>query len=239
MKEIKILEDYTTKTPLQLIGEMAGVCWGAKLDKDRNIARALDCIKSGHGRVEELPDVYLVIDGWSAKMMRELYTHIGGSPTRMQASTRYIDYEKGFDVITPPAIESNNDAMEVWCKAMNDIKMAMGALKALGIPKEDYTNLLPLAYQSKMIWKVNLRTLVNFFGQRKCFRAYWEIRDFCDGIIKALSSYSDEWKIICDNLFVPKCEQYRFVNPNFCFCTEAKGCGRHPNIKELKIIKNN
>ena len=150
MKDIKILEEYTTKTPLQLIGEMAGVCWGAKLDKDRNITRAIDCIKSGHGRVEELPDVYLVIDGWSAKMMRELYTHIGGSPTRMQASTRYIDYEKGFDVITPPSIESNNDAMEVWCKAMNDIKMAMGALKALGIPKEDYTNLLPLAYQSKM-----------------------------------------------------------------------------------------
>ena len=57
MKDIKILEEYTTKTPLQLIGEMAGVCWGAKLDKDKNIARAFDCIKSGHGRVEELPDV--------------------------------------------------------------------------------------------------------------------------------------------------------------------------------------
>ena len=51
MKDIKILEEYTTKTPLQLIGEMAGVCWGAKLDKDKNIARAFDCIKSGHGRV--------------------------------------------------------------------------------------------------------------------------------------------------------------------------------------------
>ena len=226
MKDIKILEDYTTKTPLQLIGEMAGVCWGAKLDKDKNIARALDCIKSGHGRVEELPDVYLVIDGWSAKMMRELYTHIGGSPTRMQASTRYIDYEKGFDVITPPSIESNNDAMEVWCKAISDIKMAMGALKALGVPKEDYTNLLPLAYQSKMIWKINLRTLVNFMNMRLCSRAYWEIRKFSNKLKKSLMEYSPEWEIICKELFVPKCDAVGY-------CTEAKCCGRHKTKSEV------
>lgn len=238
MGKITILPQ-TTKDPLQLIGTTSAVCYNADIsNKEKNIKRALDCIHSGHGRVLEWPNVEVIVEGFSAKMMREAMRHIVGTSV-LQASTRYIDYEKGFDVITPPAIANNNDAMEVWCKAMNDIKMAMGALKALGIPKEDYTNLLPLAYQSKMIWKVNLRTLVNFFGQRKCFRAYWEIRDFCDGIIKALSSYSDEWKIICDNLFVPKCEQYRFVNPNFCFCTEAKGCGRHPNIKELKIIKNN
>lgn len=228
MKEIKILEDYTTKTPLQLIGEMAGVCWGAKLDKDKNTARAIDCIKSGHGRVEELPDVYLVIDGWSAKMMRELYTHIGGSPTRMQASTRYIDYEKGFDVITPPAIANNNDAMEVWCKAISDIKMAMGALKALGIPKEDYTNLLPLAYQSKMIWKVNLRTLVNFMNMRLCSRAYWEIREFSNMLKKALMEYSPEWEIICKELFVPKCDAVGY-------CTEAKCCGRRKTKSEVIV----
>ena len=159
-------------------------------------------------------------------MMRELYTHIGGSPTRMQASTRYIDYEKGFDVITPPSIESNNDAMEVWCKAISDIKMAMGALKALGIPKEDYTNLLPLAYQSKMIWKVNLRTLVNFMNMRLCSRAYWEIREFSNMLKKALMGYSPEWEIICKELFVPKCDAVGY-------CTEAKCCGRHKTKSEV------
>lgn len=225
MKTIEIKE-WTMKDPLNCIGFNAGVCWGAKLDKDRNVVRALDCIKSGHGRVEELPDVYLVIDGWSAKMIRELYTHIGGSPTRMQASTRYIDYEKGFDVITPPAIANNNEAMEVWCKAISDIKMAMGALKALGIPKEDYTNLLPLAYQSKMIWKVNLRTLVNFMNMRLCSRAYWEIREFSNMLKKALMRYSPEWEIICKELFVPKCDAVGY-------CTEAKCCGRHKTKSEF------
>ena len=229
MKNIEIKE-WTMKDPLSCMGYNAGVCWGAKLDKDKNIARAIDCIKSGHGRVEELPDVYLVIEGFSAKALRELYTHIGGSPTRLQASTRYIDYEKGFDVVTPPSVENNNDAMEVWCKAMNDIKMAMGALKALGIPKEDYTNLLPLAYQSKMIWKVNLRTLVNFMNLRTCSRAYWEIRELSNMLKKALMEYSPEWEIICKELFVPKCDAVGY-------CTEAKCCGRHKTKSEV-IVDN-
>lgn len=213
------IKEWTMTDPLNCIGFNAGVCWGAPLEKDKNIKRALQCIKDGHGRVEELPDVYLVIDGYSAKMMRELYTHIGGSPTRMQASTRYIDYEKGFDVVTPSAIATNNDAMEVWCKALSDIKMAMSNLKALGIPKEDYTNLLPLAYQSKMIWKVNLRTLINFMNMRLCSRAYWEIRQFANELKAALTAYSPEWKQIADALFVPKCEAVGY-------CTESQCCGR-------------
>ena len=225
MKNIEIKE-WTMKDPLSCMGYNAGVCWGAKLDKDKNIARAIDCIKSGHGRVLELPDVYLVIEGFSAKALRELYTHIGGSPTRLQASTRYIDYEKGFDVVTPPSVENNNDAAEVWYKAISDIKMAMGALKALGIPKEDYTNLLPLAYQSKMIWKVNLRTLVNFMNLRTCSRAYWEIREFSNMLKKALMEYSPEWEIICKELFVPKCDAVGY-------CTEAKCCGRHKIKSEV------
>ena len=227
MGKITILPQ-TTKDPLQLIGTTSAVCYNADIsNKEKNIKRALDCIHSGHGRVLEWPNVEVIVEGFSAKMMREAMRHIVGTSV-LQASTRYIDYEKGFDVITPPAIESNNDAMEVWCKAMNDIKMAMGALKALGIPKEDYTNLLPLAYQSKMIWKVNLRTLVNFMNMRLCSRAYWEIREFSNMLKKALMEYSPEWEIICKELFVPKCDAVGY-------CTEAKCCGRHKTKSEVIV----
>ena len=239
MGKVTILE-WTTKNPLQQIGYNAGVCWGANVDdKEKNIKRAKECIKSGHGRVMEFPDVYVVIDEYSAKCIRELFTHIGGSPTRLQASTRYIDYSKGFKTIVPPSVKNNEKAIEVWEKAIDTISKSMIALKEIGIPNEDLTNLLPLAYSTKMVWKVNLRTLINFFGQRKCYRAYLETRKLCDELIKVLSNYSDEWSFICKELFVPKCEQYKFINKNFCFCTEEKGCGRHPNIKDLKIIKNN
>lgn len=225
MRKITILPQ-TTKDPLQLIGITSAVCYNSDTsDKEKNIKRALDCIHSGHGRVLEWPNVEVIVEGFSAKMMREAMRHIVGTSV-LQASTRYIDYEKGFDVITPPAIEGNNDAMEVWCKAISDIKMAMGALKALGIPKEDYTNLLPLAYQSKMIWKVNLRALIHFMNTRTCSRAYWEIREFANMLKKALMEYSPEWEIICKELFVPKCDAVGY-------CTEAKCCGRHKTKSEV------
>ena len=225
MGKITILPQ-TTKDPLQLIGTTSAVCYNADVsNKEKNIKRALDCIHSGHGRVLEWPNVEVIVEGFSAKMMREAMRHIVGTSV-LQASTRYIDYEKGFDVITPPAIANNNEAMEVWCKAMSDIKMAMSALKALGIPKEDYTNLLPLAYQSKMIWKVNLRTLINFMNMRLCSRAYWEIREFANMLKKALMEYSPEWEIICKELFVPKCDAVGY-------CTEAKCCGRHKTKSEV------
>jgi thymidylate synthase (FAD) len=238
MRKITILPQ-TTKDPLQLIGITSAVCYNADTsDKEKNKKRALDCIYSGHGRVLEWPNIELIVEGFSAKMMREAMRHIVGTSV-LQASTRYIDYEKGFSVVTPPSIEKNNDAAEAWYKAISDIKAAMSILKSLGVPKEDYTNLLPLAYESKMIWKLNLRALIHFFNQRKCYRSYHEIRDFCDELINQLANYSEQWSFICKELFVPKCEQYRSINEDFCFCTEAKGCGRHPNIKNLKIIKNN
>jgi thymidylate synthase (FAD) len=225
MRKITILPQ-TTKDPLQLIGITSAVCYNSDTsDKEKNIKRALDCIHSGHGRVLEWPNVEVIVEGFSAKMMREAMRHIVGTSV-LQASTRYIDYEKGFDVITPPAIANNNDAMEVWCKAISDIKMAMGALKALGVPKEDYTNLLPLAYQSKMIWKVNLRALTHFMNTRTCSRAYWEIREFSNMLKKALMEYSPEWEIICKELFVPKCDAVGY-------CTEAKCCGRHKTKSEV------
>ena len=223
---IEIL-DYTTKTPLQLIGMMAGVCWGSDTeDKDKNIKRALNTIKSGHGRVEEFPDIYVIIDGYSAKMMRELYTHIGGNPTRLQSSTRYIDYEKGFNNIIPPSVKKDPSALEVWNQTIDAIQNGMTKLKELEVPKEDYTNLLPLAYESKMVWKINLRTLINFMNQRLCTRAYWEIRGFANSLKKELSNYSEEWKIISDELFVPKCIAAGY-------CIEAKSCGLRPKKEEI------
>ena len=151
------IKKYTTEYPLQMIGELSGICWGAKTeDIEKNIKRAWDCIDSGHERTEEFPDIYMVIDGYSAKCLRELYTHIGGAPTRLQESTRYIDYEKrGVPVITPPSILRSELASEVWFETIEHIKNGMKKLKALGVPNEDLTNLLPLAYKSKMVWKVN------------------------------------------------------------------------------------
>ena len=227
MKSIKIL-DWTMKDPLNCIGMCAGICWGSDTSvTKKNVKRALSCIEDQHGRVEELPDVYVVIDGYSAKCIRELYTHIGGAPTRLQASTRYIDYTSTdmIDVVTPHTVEKNQKAKTIWDAAISTVTKAMNDLKDLGIPNEDLTGLLPINYCTEMVWKVNLRTLINFFNMRFCSRAYWEIRELCDDLKKELSNYSEEWKTL-SNLFTPRCEQLGY-------CPEKYSCGRKKKKNEV------
>lgn len=219
-----------------MIGELTGICYGSDTsDVDKNVKRAWDCIYSNHGRSEEFPDIYVVLEGYSSKCLRELYTHIGGSPTRLQASTRYIDYEKSFNAIVPPKVENNSEALATWNAAIENVRAAMSDLKGFGVPKEDYTNLLPLAYESKMVWKLNARTLANFMNKRLCARAYWEIRNLAKDLKKELKKYSEEWNLLADAIYVPDCEKYKFLNPNLCFCCEARCCGKHKSAKSIEI----
>lgn len=214
------VQTTTTETPITLIGYEAGVCYGSDIyNNEKNYERGLDCIQSNHGRTLEFPQIYLTISGYSARMMRELYTHIAGAPTRVQASTRYINYGD-FKYITPPVINNNDVAKTVYDKCMANIKETSKQLQELGIPKEDIANIYPLGMESKMIIRTNLRHLIDMSHQRMCTRAYWEYRMFMKELIKALDKYSDEWHTIVEmGLFQPKCELLGY-------CTEKKSCGR-------------
>lgn len=114
MGKVIIQREYTTKNPITMIGKEAGICWGADITDDhKNYERGLECLKNEHGRTFEFPDIYTVLDGYSARVIREWYTHIGRAPTRLQASTRYIDYKHGFGYVTPPSIAGNNEATSI------------------------------------------------------------------------------------------------------------------------------
>lgn len=222
MGTITILPE-TTINPITLIGERAGVCWGVDTrDKEKNYKRGMDCILSGHGRTFEYVNIEMIIDGYSARCIREWYTHIGGAPTRLQASTRYIDYTKndGFDYIVPPSIEKDEKAKIRYISLMKRINNDCLALeKEYGIPREDSAMCLPLGMTTKIVDKRNLRNLVDMSHQRMCTRAYWEYRQLFTDICNALKEISREWEWIVENLFKPKCEE-------FGYCTEKKSCGR-------------
>ena len=216
------IQKHTTTNPITMIGEEAGICWGADItDEAKNYKRGVDCIKANHGRALEFPQIYLVLDGWSAKVIREFYTHIGGAPTRLQASTRYIDYSKGFDFITPTTVEARPEAKKVWDEFMSKVAPTIEQLKSLGVPNEDATNVLPLAYQTKVVVRTNLRQLIDMSRQRMCSRAYWEFRQLMKEILWQLENYSDEWEDIIYDLkvFKPKCELLGY-------CPETRGCGK-------------
>ena len=223
-----IVQKHTTLNPIQLIGEEAGYCWGADTtDEIKNYKRGLSCISSGHFRTTEFPQVYLVLEGYSARVIRELYTHIGGSPTRLQASTRYIDYgNENFDYIIPHSIEDNEDLKEIYTQSVVSTQKDLMSLRELGAEKEDVANLLPLGMTTTIVLRTNARNLMDMSHQRECRRVYWEFRELFQDIKKALSEYSEEWEEFIKMTFKPKCEILGY-------CTEEKSCKRKPRKETI------
>ena len=215
MGKVTILPETTTK-PITLMGSRAGYCWGGDVSDDKkNYERGLDCLKKNHGRVFEFVNIETVFEGWSARVIREWYTHIGGAPTRLQASTRYIDYSK-FDYIVPQSIKTAEQSA-TYCAIMNEIRDSSQRLKKLGVPKEDIGLILPLGMTTINVDKRNLRNAIDMSHQRECSRAYWEFRNLFKEWKRQLHNIDDEWAYIVDNYFKPKCEVLGY-------CSEAKPC---------------
>lgn len=169
----------------------------------------------------------MILDGWSAKCIREWYTHIIDT-TRLQASTRYINYDN-FEYVTPKDIKANDAANDAYVGLMENVNETMRYLEKLGIKKEDASEVLPLSYSTKIVVRVGMRELINIMEQRLCSRAYWEIRQLCNEILDALRVYSDEWKWCIDELemFVPKCVRHMY-------CGEKNSCGRMPSYSKVR-----
>ena len=215
---IKILS--YTKEPLDLMGQVASTCWNSEPSKD--IAKK--CLEASHGRVLEYPDITVEIKGYSARMMRELYTHCVGV-TRLQQSTRYVNY-KDFEYFIPTSIVHNSDAMLVYESLMSEIGKSYQSLLAMGVSKEDTANILPLGMISTVVLKINLRAILHMFEERTCARAYVEFRDFMQELKSTLSDLDEDWKFIIENYAKTKCEKVGF-------CKEVKSCGKF-KIKDFK-----
>lgn len=224
-----IIRTDTTDIPITMIGEYAGICWNADVSSHlKNYKRGLDCIHSNHGRTLEFPQIYMEIEGYSAKVIREVYTHIGSLPTRLQESTRYVDYTN-FNCVVPPSIDTNAKARWIYSDVMENIAKAVSKLKEIGIPREDASMLLPLGMKTKIVYRTNLRALIDMATQRKCNRAFWEYRQLFKDIEDALAFYSDEWEYLVkeEKIFKAKCDILGY-------CPEKRGCGRKPKKDELE-----
>ena len=213
---IKII-NYT-QNPLSLMGEVASTCWNSKSSPQIGI----DCIESGHGRILEYPDVIVSISEYSARTIRQIYTHIIGV-SRVQESTRYVGYNN-FNYIVPESIYKNKLALKKYLKCMQTIKESYIGLKELKIPKEDIANILPIGMTSKIVLKINARAILHMAEIRLCNRAYWEIRRFMEELLGVISRLDDEWlKIV--SYAKPKCEILGY-------CNEKNSCGKYPKNKE-------
>lgn len=220
-----IILEETTRRPITLMGSRAGICWGSDIsDQEKNYKRGLDCLTSGHGRVMEYVNVEMVLDGYSARVIREWYTHIAGAPTRLQASTRYVDYHQ-FAYVTPPSVAQNEKARVRYEQMMHKISETCRYLEEeCGIKREDSAMLLPLGMETKIVDKRSLRSLVEMSRQRMCSRAYQEYRSMFEDICGALAAWSEEWAYVIEHFFMPKCEALGY-------CPETRSCGRMPTVR--------
>lgn len=219
MGKITILPE-TTIDPISLMGRRAGICLGKNItDSEKNYKRGLDCIKSNHGRVFEFVNIEAIIEGYSARVIREWYTHIGGSPTRLQSSTRYINYDN-FEYIIPKTVQT--EEQKTWYNnAIDTISHTLKNLEGSGVKREDAAMLLPLGMATKIVDKRNVRSVISMAEQRMCSRAYWEYRELFNEYIKQLRLYSEEWATLIPMVIKPKCDMLGY-------CPEKFSCGRKP-----------
>ena len=159
----------------------------------------------GHHSPLEHCTFTFAVEGISRACSHQLVRHRIASYS--QQSQRYVKLDK-FDYIIPTAIENNEFAKDIFLNAMEQDKKAYnGIVEELmneyiassgytlaSIPRSEYNRLeklaiedaryvFPNACETKIVFTMNVRTLMNFFTHRCCDRAQWEIRDLANEML--------------------------------------------------------
>lgn len=201
----------------KLVASAAKLCYSSvgveEIEKglnEENIASFLDMLISvGHESPIEHVSFTFAAEGVSRTLTHQLVRHRIASYS--QQSQRYVKLDQ-FEYIMPPAIEDNEEAKKIFIEAMeNDQKAydeiseklfdryykenidkgmkerrAKSAAEKSAI--EDARYVFPNACETKIVFTMNARTLLNFFRLRCCNRAQWEIRELAIGMLKEVKS---------------------------------------------------
>lgn len=170
-------------------------------------------ISMGHESPIEHISFTFGVEGISRSLLAQLTRHRIASYS--VKSQRYVE-ETAFSYVTPPEIEKNEKAKAIYEKTMADITNAYNELadELYNVHKnsmdekaarkkaiEDARFVLPNACETKLVMTFNARSLLNFFSERCCERAQWEIRDLAD---KMLALVREKAPVIFKNAG-PKC----------------------------------
>ncbi len=202
-----------TPDPEKIIAAAAKLCYSESgvenilegLDEER-CEKFLNMLMSlGHQSPIEHVTFTFGIEGVSRALLAQITRHRIASYS--VKSQRYVK-EGMFEYITPPEIADNEQAKELFIKAMEadqkaydeladilyekhyaqliaegkDEKVASKAAEKKAI--EDARFVLPNACETKMVVTMNARSLMNFFHHRCCVRAQWEIRALADEMLR-------------------------------------------------------
>lgn len=213
-----------TPEPLFSIESAASVCYNSPISYGGKTM--MNCYDSGHHSVMEHTLFTFHITGVSRAMLAQITRHrLAAFSVRSQRYCR----EDEFEYVTPPSIENNEAAKELYQQTMRDLDRAYDGLISIGIPEEDARYILPNACHTVIRMSVNFRELMHICNERMCMRAQWEIRN----VVRQMADEVIEIFPEAKRMLVPKCERL-----GVSFCTEKHGCGRHQTLEELFKIEH-
>lgn len=244
--KVKLIQ-YTPE-PEKTIAAAAKLCYSSvgveNIMEDlneENTTKFLNMLMSlGHQSPIEHVNFTFGVEGVSRSLSHQLVRHRIASYS--QQSQRYVKLNQ-FEYIVPPAIEGNEEAKKIFINQMESDQKAYD--KLVEILKKDYINnelneknaekkaiedaryVFPNACETKVVFTMNARSLINFFNHRCCTRAQWEIRQMANEMLK-------EVKKIAPTLF-------KYAGPN-CVkgpCPEGKmTCGMVKEMREMYLGTN-
>jgi len=173
-----------TPDPDRLVALAARRCYSAlpaqELDQrigETEIDRLLALLRRrNHLSPFEHADFTFCVGGVSRALSHQLVRHRIASYS--QESQRYVDYMKvpALPYAVPPSIRANPAALAIYESSMQTTLEAYRTMCEAGIPPEDARYIFPNGIETKLVFTMNARSLFNFFEQRLCRKAQWEIR---------------------------------------------------------------
>lgn len=202
----------------------------------------------GHESPIEHASFTFGVEGVSRALTHQLVRHRIASYS--QQSQRYVKLDQ-FEYVVPPSIEKNSKAKKTYEDTMKEIQNKYEELyyelysenlkeelkrglneetakrNAEKRSLEDARYIFPNGCETKIIFTMNTRSLLNFLRHRTCLRAQWEIRFMAVEMLKILKKVSP----ILFKKAGPPC----ISGP----CTEGKmTCGKIKEVREYyKTLK--
>jgi thymidylate synthase (FAD) len=179
-----------TPQPEQLVAAAARLCYSSKtatqvrddFDDSNTTQFISNLISMGHYSPFEHISFTFAIDGVSRALSHQLVRHrIGASFS--QKSQRYVKNHQPEQIVRPRTVAANQQAKDIFDKAIEDVYAAYERLLEMGLPAEDARYLLPNATATNLVVTMNARSLLHFFELRCCRRAQWEIRELAERML--------------------------------------------------------
>jgi flavin-dependent thymidylate synthase len=101
-----------------------------------------------------------------------------------QQTMRVLDVSQGpgWDYLTGPSIQVDDDRTKIYDGAMKSIDQAYKSLILHGAAVEDARGVLPTNIKTNIVAKMNMRTLVEMVRKRRGSRTQGEYRDFLEAM---------------------------------------------------------